>query len=226
MSHGAVHNMIANTSTPPTEDTWSVLLDPVTEEPAGRAARSGAADAALAAATAGFERWRRTIPADRSRALLRIADAAEAAADELAAPESADTGKPLALTLAEEILPTIDQLRFLAGAARVLVQEDEIVQEEIFGPVLTVQPAESEEAALALANGVPQALACSVWTHDHATAMRASRLLDSGCAWLNSHLRFAAEMPHGGFGQSGYGKDLSTYALDDYTRVKHVMTLS
>ena len=102
-------------------------------------------------------------------------------------------------------------------------QDDEVVQQEIFGPVLTVQPFGSEEEALALANGVPYALAASVWTRDHARALRFSRDLDFGCVWINAHIPFVSDMPHGGFKHSGYGKDLSVYGFEDYTRIKHVM---
>ncbi|MFF3027062.1 MULTISPECIES: gamma-aminobutyraldehyde dehydrogenase [unclassified Microbacterium] len=103
-------------------------------------------------------------------------------------------------------------------------QDDEAVQGEIFGPVLTVQSFETDEEALALANGVDYALASSVWTTDHARAMRFSRDLDFGCVWINTHIPFVSDMPHGGFKHSGYGKDLSQYGFDDYTRIKHVMT--
>lgn len=103
-------------------------------------------------------------------------------------------------------------------------QDDEAVQEEIFGPVLTVQTFRDEPEALALANGVRYALAASVWTNDHARAMRLSRDLDFGCVWINTHIPFVSDMPHGGFKHSGYGKDLSHYGFEDYTRLKHVMT--
>ena len=102
-------------------------------------------------------------------------------------------------------------------------QDDEVVQQEIFGPVLTVQPFPSEADALALANGVPYALAASVWTREHARALRFSRDLDFGCVWINAHIPFVSDMPHGGFKHSGYGKDLSVYGFEDYTRLKHVM---
>ena len=105
-----------------------------------------------------------------------------------------------------------------------LQQDDEAVQGEIFGPVLTVQSFDSEEEALSMANDVPFALASSVWTTDHARAMRFSRDLDFGCVWINTHIPFVSDMPHGGFKHSGYGKDLSQYGFDDYTRIKHVMT--
>ncbi|MDQ0765387.1 gamma-aminobutyraldehyde dehydrogenase [Streptomyces canus] len=105
-----------------------------------------------------------------------------------------------------------------------LRQDDEIIQSEVFGPVITVQSFRDEAQALEYANGVDYALASSVWTKDHARAMRMSKKLDFGCVWINTHIPLVAEMPHGGFKKSGYGKDLSAYGFEDYTRIKHVMT--
>ncbi|MFD9476354.1 MULTISPECIES: gamma-aminobutyraldehyde dehydrogenase [Streptomyces] len=105
-----------------------------------------------------------------------------------------------------------------------LKQDDEIIQNEVFGPVITVQSFTNEGQALEYANGVEFALASSVWTKDHGRAMRMSKNLDFGCVWINTHIPLVAEMPHGGFKKSGYGKDLSAYGFEDYTRIKHVMT--
>ena len=104
-----------------------------------------------------------------------------------------------------------------------LVQDDEMIQNEIFGPVITVQKFSDEGQALEWANGVEYGLASSVWTTDHSRAMRFTRDLDFGCVWVNTHIPMVAEMPHGGFKRSGYGKDLSVYGFEDYTRIKHVM---
>jgi len=105
-----------------------------------------------------------------------------------------------------------------------LKQDDEMIQNEIFGPVISVQKFKDEAQAISYANGVAYGLASSVWTSNHGRAMRLAKAFDFGCVWINTHIPIVAEMPHGGFKHSGYGKDLSNYGFEDYTRIKHVMT--
>ena len=104
-----------------------------------------------------------------------------------------------------------------------LQQQDEMIQSEIFGPVITVQKFGDEAEALRFANGVKYGLSASVWSKDVGRVMRMTKALDFGCVWVNTHIPMVSEMPHGGFKHSGYGKDLSMYGFEDYTRIKHVM---
>jgi betaine-aldehyde dehydrogenase len=104
-----------------------------------------------------------------------------------------------------------------------LAQDDEMIQNEIFGPVMTVQRFDDEAKAIEWANGTRYGLAASVWTRDTARALRVANAIRFGAVWINNHITMASEMPHGGYKDSGYGKDMSMYSVEDYTNVKHVM---
>jgi betaine-aldehyde dehydrogenase len=171
---------------------------------------------------------------------LAAALAAQAAAHTTGPPsnEDADFGPNQLERVSGFLSRTPSHAEVLAGGERVgdagyffaptvvsgLRQDDEMVQQEIFGPVITVQSVADEDEALRYANGVEYGLASSVFTTDHARALRVSRRLDFGCVWINTHIPLVAEMPHGGFKHSGTGKDLSKYGFEDYTRIKHVMS--
>ena len=172
-----------------------------------------------------------------------LADAARATTVGMPEDDSSDLGPLNSANQLQHVTGFLDRLpdhaEVVAGGSRAdslgpgyfftptvvagLRQDDEMSQEEVFGPVISVQRFGTEDEAVALANGVRHGLASSVWTKDFGKAMRTTRRLDFGCVWVNTHIPLVAEMPHGGFKSSGYGKDLSVYGFEDYTRIKHVM---
>ena len=187
-----------------------------------------AASRVLVAAGVHDELLERLIPAVRS---LQVGDPAEG--------EDVEMGPVVSARQRERVLGFVERTRaevLTGGAARDgagffveptviagAAQDDEIVQEEIFGPVVSVQSFDAEAQALAWANDVRYGLAASVWTRDIGRAMRASRALQFGTVWVNDHLPLQSEMPHGGFKESGYGNDMSVYSVAEYTELKHVM---
>jgi betaine-aldehyde dehydrogenase len=110
-----------------------------------------------------------------------------------------------------------------SGRRRGVEQPDELVQDKVFGPIVTVQSLSRDEEGIAMANDIRYGLSASVWTRDVGRALKTARQMDYGTVWINDHIPFPSDMSHGGFKESGYGKDLSMYSLEDYTRIKHVM---
>ena len=228
-SSSAARPRSSSSTTPTSRRPSRASRAPATSTPARTARPPRACSRVRGSMTTSSPRWPST-PAARSRSVCRD--------DEDASLGPVNNANQMAhVSGFLDRLP--DHARVAAGGSRVntlgdgfffeptvlagLRQDDEHIQNEIFGPVITVQQFTDEAEALAWANGVQYGLASCVWTRDFGKAMRMSKKLDFGCVWINTHIPIVAEMPHGGFKHSGYGKDLSMYGLEDYTRIKHVM---